>query len=222
MQSSSTYVDKMTATPQQLSNYVTGNHSDVLRDIREPGINLCLWQRSVNRAVSSELSSLRATHLPDMRCCTSSASFDDDVNALLQQQDLDPMAFENWRIDLRLLADVFFSLSEDRDVSLRLEMKDGDGCRRFHVDRMHLRLLCTYHGPGTLWLTDAQVDRAAQENGEPNDKIIRFGEPSYFETFWVGIMKGDAYPGNTGRGLVHRSPPIAGSGRNRVLFCLDC
>jgi hypothetical protein len=59
-------------------------------------------------------------------------------------------------------------------------------------------------------------------NGAPNEHIIRFGEPSRFEPFWVGILKGDAFPGNAGRGLVHRSPQIAGSGRTRVLFCLDC
>jgi hypothetical protein len=35
-------------------------------------------------------------------------------------------------------------------------------------------------------------------------------------------MKGDTYPGNAGRGLVHRSPSIEGSGQTRVLFCLDC
>ena len=221
MQSPLSYVDKMTA-PHVLSNCVRGDHPDVLRDILKPGINLCLWQRPVNRAVSHELSSLQAAHLPDVRCWTSPASFDDDVDTLLRQQDLDPSALKNWRIDLRRLADMFFSLSEDRDVSIRLETKDGDGCRRFHVDRTHLRLLCTYRGPGTLWLTDAQVDRAAQGSGAPNDDIIRFGEPSCFETFWVGVMKGDAYPANAGRGLVHRSPPIAGSSRTRVLFCLDC
>ena len=202
-------------------SYTVGNQAKVLSRILEPGVNLSLWQRPAQQAITQELSIFQ-TPLSAMRCWTSRASFYDDVDTLLRQQALDPSAFKHWRIDLRRLADVFFGLSEDRDVSMRLETKDDNGCRRFHVDRTHLRLLCTYHGPGTLWLTDAQADRAAQENGEPNDKIIRFGEPSCFETFWVGIMKGDAYPGNAGRGLVHRSPPIAGSGRTRVLFCLDC
>jgi hypothetical protein len=34
-------------------------------------------------------------------------------------------------------------------------------------------------------------------------------------------MKGEVFPGNQGMGLVHRSPPIAGTGETRVLFCLD-
>ena len=95
-------------------------------------------------------------------------------------------------------------------------------CHRFHADRTRLRLLCTYRGPGTEWLTEAQVDRWALSNGSANEDIIRFGEPARFMSPWVGIMKGSAYPGNAGHGLVHRSLPIAGSGRTRVLFCLDC
>ena len=107
-------------------------------------------------------------------------------------------------------------------MTLRLKTTESDDCRRFHVDRTRLRLLCTYQGPGTEWLTDAQVDRAAQRSGAPNEDIVRFGHPSCFRPFWVGVMKGDAYSNNAGRGLVHRSPPIAGSGQARVLFCLDC
>ncbi len=202
--------------------HVTGDRPAELRQILNPGVNLCLWQRPVQPEVTRELSRLRASHLPDVRCRTSPASFDDDVSTLLTQQGLDPVAFKNWRADLRGLADLFFSVSGERDVVLRMETTDDDGCRRFHVDRTHLRLLCTYRGPGTEWLTNEQVDRHAQGNGAPNEHIIRFGEPSRFEPFWVGILKGDAFPGNTGLGLVHRSPQIAGSGQTRVLFCLDC
>ncbi len=205
------------------SPHVTGDRPAELRQILNPDVNLCLWRRPVQPEVTRELSPLRASHLPDVRCRTSPASFDDDVSTLLTQQGLDPVAFKHWRDDLRGLANLFFSVSGGRDVVLRLETKDDDGCRRFHVDRTtHLRLLCTYRGPGTEWLTNEQVDRNAQGNGAPNERIIRFGEPSRFEPFWVGILKGSAYPRNARRGLVHRSPPIAGLRQTRVLFCLDC
>ncbi len=204
------------------SPHAVDNQPDVLHRILEPGVNLGLWQRPSQQAITRELAPLQASHLPDVRCRTSPASFDDDLRALLVQQGLDPSAFENWRIDLGRLAELFFRICEGRDVTLRLETTEDDGCRRFHVDRTHLRLLCTYRGPGTEWLTDAQVDRVAQASGAPNDSIIRVGEPSQFAPFWVGVLKGDAYPGNAGHGLVHRSPPIAGSGQTRVLFCLDC
>ena len=62
-----------------------------------------------------------------MRCWTSPASFDDEVSALLGQQALDPLAFKNWRIDLGCLAELFFGVSEGRDVALGLETTVLDG-----------------------------------------------------------------------------------------------
>jgi hypothetical protein len=217
MQRTATNPESMACT----SPHAEGNQPDVLQQILDPSVNLGLWQRPAETAISRELSTLQASHLPDVRCQTSLHSFDADVIALLRKQGLDPLDFKDWRADLGRLADLYFSINGDRTVTLRLVTTDSDDCRRFHVDRTHLRLLCTYRGPGTEWLTDAQVDRVAQSSGAPNDDIIRFGKPSQFEPFWVGMLKGDAYPGNAGQGLVHRSPPIAGTGQTRVLFCLD-
>jgi len=202
--------------------HIIGDNPDVLRQVLDPNVNLCLWRRPGQPAITRELSSLRASDLPDVRCSTSLRSFDDDVNALLQQQGLHPLAFKNWRVDLRLLADFYFSVSENHDVTLRLVTTDTDDCRRFHVDHTNMRLLCTYRGLGTQWLPNEQVDREAQGSGAPNENIIRFGQPSQFDPFWVGIMKGNDYPGNEGNGLVHRSPPIERLGQSRVLICLDC
>jgi len=207
--------------PEPTRHRFSDQHWD-LRHVTELEVNLSLWRRNPIDSVEREVAGLRATDLPDVRCRTSPPTFDADIGVLLKGRGLDPQAFDDWRADLRRLADLFFALCGWRDVTARLETTDVDGCPRFHVDRTHLRLLCTYRGPGTEWLTDAQVDRDALASGAPNEGIIRFGEPRRFEPFWVGILKGDAYPGNAGRGLVHRSPPIAGSGQTRVLFCLDC
>jgi len=198
-----------------------GDRADVLRHVLDPEVNLCLWQRPAQVAVIREIASLLASDLPDVRCATSLASFDDDVCTLLQQQGLDPSAFSHWRADMLRLADAYFNVSGNNEVTLRLVTTNEDECRRFHVDRTQLRLLCTYRGPGTEWLPDDQVDRMAQATGAPNEAIVRYGEPSQFEPFWAGILKGDAFPGNVGHGLVHRSPPVSGTGQTRVLFCLD-
>ena len=212
-----TKVATSTATPHAI-----GDNADVLCSVRHAGVNLGLWKRPVQPRLARELSTLRAADLPDVRSRTSPVTFDNDVCALLRQQALDPSDFVAWRGDLARLATLFFPLGSGRDVVMRLETTADDGCRRFHTDHTHLRLLCTYRGPGTEWLSDDQVDRVAQANGAPNDRIVCRGEPSRFEPFWVGILKGDAYPGNAGHGLVHRSPPLAGTGQTRVLFCLDC
>ncbi|MCP5203354.1 MAG: DUF1826 domain-containing protein [Pseudomonadales bacterium] len=203
-----------------MSPHAIGEQARVLGKIAYPTVNLSLWRRPAQAAIVGEVSKLQASQLRDVRRPTTIRTFDHDVSVLLRQQGLDPSVFENWRADLRRLANLFAGVSEGRNLQFRLLTTDRDDCRRFHLDRTHLRLLCTYRGPGTEWLTDSQVDREAQARGAPNESIIRFGQASRFEPFWVGIMRGD--PGNIGNGLVHRSPPITGSGEIRVLFCLDC
>lgn len=157
--------------------------------------------------------------LPDRRLPTSAASFGGDIRTHLEQHGLNTVGFRHLHADLCGLAELYFSIAGGRDVQFRLFTTDRDDCRRFHVDRCHTRLLCTYQGPGTEWLTNEQVDRVAQSRCAPNEKIIRFGEPCRLDSFWVAIMKGD--PGNSGQGLVHRSPPVEGTGQIRTLFCLD-
>ncbi|MEN1729227.1 MAG: DUF1826 domain-containing protein [Pseudomonadota bacterium] len=203
-------------------SHATADGIEVLDRIGESEVNLSLWQRPADPVVEQELSALEADSLPDVRCWTSSTSFDDDVHLLLKQRHLDPEDFKQWRLDLARIAKSFFALSEERKVALRLETTDGDGCRRFHVDRTQLRLLCTYRGPGTEWLKNEQVDRVALANFRPNECVLQNGEASTFEPFWVGILKGESFPGNVGNGLVHRSPPVSGTDQVRVLFCLDC
>ena len=129
--------------------------------------------------------------------------------------------FASWRADLQRISRLYFPLTNGRKVTLRLETTDSDGCRRFHTDRTHLRLLSTYRGPGTEWLTDAQVDRDAHYGGGSNGEILCYGKPSELHPYWVDILKGTAFPGNAQQGLVHRSPPIAHSGHVRVLLYLD-
>ncbi|MBK1650225.1 DUF1826 domain-containing protein [Rhabdochromatium marinum] len=209
-------------TPPNPSAHLFDAHARVLHRINEPKVTLTLWRRSAVEAITREVALLRAADLPDVRCTTSPATFDADIGALLNAQGLDPQSFSTWRADLRQVADHFFAICLARNVTVRIETTDSVGCPRFHVDRTHLRLLCTYRGPGTEWLTNAQVDRSAQASGASNERILRYGEPSRFEPFWVGILKGEAYPGNAGGGLVHRSPPITDPGQTRVLFCLDC
>lgn len=207
---------------QSDSSHVVGGQPDILKKILSPGFNLSLWERSPQPEIMQELSSLKASALADVRCETTLQTFDEDVSALIRQRGLNPEAFPYWRKDLARLADIYFPLSQGRQVTMRLESSDQARCPRFHVDRTHLRLLCTYRGESTEWLSEAQTDREAQCSGAPNEEIIRLGEPSRFGLFTVGVMKGSAYPDNADFGLVHRSPPVEGPDRTRVLFCLDC
>ncbi len=208
-----------TRSLRQLSSHRIGDSSDILTQIVDPDVELSLWRRPIQHAVARELEILQASDLPDLRYATTPVSFGDDIAALMRRQRLDPQQFSHLRADLQRLMGCFWRVSAGRAMRFRLMTTDENDCKRFHLDRTNLRMICTYQGPGTEWLTEAQVDRDAQMRGAPNESIIRYGEPSRFKLFWVGILKGD--PANVGTGLVHRSPAIEGSGKIRVVFCLD-
>ena len=89
-----------------------------------------------------------------------------------------------------------------------------------------MRLIITYAGPGTEWVPDDGVHRASLQapwRSLPaiNRRIVP--DPSRVAVARPGdvlILKGESYPGNSGRGAVHRSPPIACSNGVRLLFKL--
>lgn len=86
----------------------------------------------------------------------------------------------------------------------RLEAVDGDACRKFHADYTDLSLVSTYAGPGT------DICRTPADDAP----VHRIG------TGDVALFKGKLFPGAPPV-LLHRSPPIEGTGDRRVVLVLD-
>ena len=131
--------------------------------------------------------------------------------------------YEAFRADICDMIGWYGELFAADEVGLRLYSTGADMCQNFHIDRVGVRLVCTYAGPGTEWLVEADVDRTAlgQAYGDP-ETVMRDGATIHRLTPGaVGLFKGEAWPGNAGHGLVHRSPAIAGRGERRVLITLD-
>jgi len=127
--------------------------------------------------------------------------------------------------DLRLLAEMLGELLDATTIGFRLEIVRQAMCPRLHVDRVGIRMLCTYRGPGTEWVEAHDVDRrflGAGSGGLPDDTsgLLR---PGYriesIPPFTVALLKGTLWQGNTGRGIVHRSPTVQSP--PRILVALD-
>ena len=92
-----------------------------------------------------------------------------------------------------------------------------------YADRVGLRLICTLRGPGTEWLDGTDVDRrwlGAAGIADEATGLLRAGAVVHgLGAGDVGIFKGESWPGNHGRGAVHRSP--ASDGGWRLLVTLD-
>ena len=208
-------------TEPTVSHVQFGESPEVLDEISDPATNLCVWQRPSLRQISAEVAKIVEPDL-DLRARTTAQMFERDMRELLNTVGLNANEYAHWVDDLKQLADVFFTHAHGKEAMVRIETTIDDGCRRYHVDRSRLRLLSTYRGPGTEWLTNEQVDRHNLRSGAPNEEIVRFGQPNRMAPFWVGLFKGSLYPNMADSGLVHRSPPIDGTGQFRVRFCLDC
>lgn len=116
----------------------------------------------------------------------------------------------------------FAAAANPTDVRIKLEVERGDRCRYFHTDRIGLRLLCTYLGPGTEWVPHEFADRSALGSGDNAAIVPDLSRVKRLAPFWVGVFKGDLHPGCPGQGCIHRSPSIAHE-RNaaRILLTID-
>lgn len=127
---------------------------------------------------------------------------------------------EALRVFLAEVVDVYAILADADRIGLRFCVTRGQPCPRFHVDRVGLRLICTLRGPGTEWLDAADVDRRLLGTRGADDATSGVLRPGArirrLQAFDVALFKGEAWPGNAGRGAVHRSPPPDGTWRAMV------
>lgn len=123
--------------------------------------------------------------------------------------------------ELKPCVDALLNDGLGKQFQLTLARPSDQMCPLFHVDSVNLRLIVTLNGPGTEWLADADVNRKHLGKGS-NHKIIRDGALiQQLKTFQVAFLKGEEYPGNYGRGLVHRSPAPGPTDEARWIFRLD-
>jgi len=176
-----------------------------------PGTALVLWRRQVRLELASLVDGLAFAELPHLRFEAIAA---DRVGEVLAAA-LGPRAGKLAPLlaDVADLARLYARATGSAPIRLRLEAIRDDACRRFHADQVRARLLCTYRGPATEWLAARDVRLAADGYvADPEPGAIR-----RLERFEVGLFAGALSP----RPCVHRSPPLSGSGRDRLLLVVD-
>ena len=132
-----------------------------------------------------------------------------------------------WAADVTRLARLFARLTGTSSFQASLATVHTNKCRKFHTDYKPLRLVCSYAGPGTEWVDDRDTNRDALGHEEAcfdtaNARIVPRGSSIHrAKAGDVVLLKGELFPGNAGRGAVHRSPPIERTGERRIVFTLD-
>lgn len=127
--------------------------------------------------------------------------------------------------DIRQLFELLGELVNAPFAGVRLEVLNSPMCPRFHVNRVGIRLLCTYRGRGTEWVAQSAVDKrflGAGSGGLPDETsgLLRSGHRiESVPAFAVALLKGSLWQGNHGRGVIHRSPAVEHG--PRVVVALD-
>jgi len=210
--------------PSTSRSVISNQFADLSR-IYEDGVNLCLIERPLPAAIEQFV--YRAVQ---------------NAGRVEISQPVDPLHFDFnrlwpnaaqlpdyhlWLEDVEMLVSAFCELFDRREAGLRLRTLDKAMCPRFHVDRVPVRMICSYGGIGTEWLPEYALDRAKlgmggcglpdAESGLIADSTAIRQMPAYA----VGLMKGENWEGNEGHGLVHRSPQPTAVQPRRLLLTLD-
>ena len=109
--------------------------------------------------------------------------------------------------DASALAAIFADVMDTPFLRLRFDVVTTNACRKFHIDAVTARLVCTYRGTGTQY--------GVSEDGHDPEQIVTVPTGSPI------VLRGTRWPETPLSGLLHRSPPIAGTGETRLLLVLD-
>ena len=178
--------------------------------LRDSSVDLWLWQRKLSGLIADRASELARSSL-SLCCHLDVAAAHQQLTAAIEASEIPERNLFLWAHELCGLVELFGHLGHER---LLLRLQGGTAAvhaPRFHVDGGSVRLLCTYHGPGTEWLPEHAVNRVelTRQRDHPhrnrriarNPRALQRTQPG-----WVAIIRGAGNAKTPKRGLVHRSP----------------
>jgi len=195
----------------------------VMTAIYEPQLNLAVWQRQLPTALQNYITALtQGLNALQLRTVIAPAEVGDWLTGLLPE---DPQRYL-FIDDVRQLAEMYADLFELNTVGLRLSLINETMCPRFHTDHLICRMVTTYHGHGSEWLREENVDRSKLGAGAKGladhlSGIYRHhSDIQQLQPGEVALLKGDGWMDSQVSGIVHRSPHIHKT-EKRLLLTLD-
>ena len=193
-----------------LHSIASDYHPSALTDIYQPDITIAIWQRQLSSRITDY-----AKHLMTVSPYWQTRFIQKPHEVAKQLERELPLSDTRQAFidDVAEVTDMFSCLFELEQVGLRMAVLSRAMCPKFHVDRVPCRLISTYAGAGTEWHLPENVERLDNAGVNPlptaTHKNLGLGD--------VALLKGEAWEGNEGRGLVHRSPDATDNTRRLVL-----
>ena len=193
--------------PHAIGVAVVGT-AEELAAIRKPGVAAVIWDRVSPKAMTDWLAGLSPEEMPDGRVTLRPERVRGAVEALLDQAGSPTGEGRDlFSRDIAAVARAFAASAGAPFVRMRLQAITGDACRKFHLDMVEQRLVCTYRGPGTQY--------GVAEGADDPQEISETAEGAPI------VLRGELWRGDAPSGLKHRSPPVAGTGIARLVLVLD-
>lgn len=179
-----------------------------LSAIRRPDCAAAIWRRRPLPSFQSWVDALEPGQLPEARVTLRPGDVRSAVTQICEASGT-PACRERERLvdDAAALADIFVGLMPAPFLRLRFGVVTTNACRKFHIDVVTARLICTYRGAGTQY-------GISTDDAEPRRVFsVPTGAPI--------LLRGTLWPTRPSSGLRHRSPPIEGTGETRLVLVLD-
>lgn len=179
-----------------------------LKTFLQPGCAAAVWRRQPIPEFQSWVDALDPSTLPQGRIVLRPEAVQSAVMALCDAAQT-PRCHERDTLvgDISALAEIFSDLMQTPFLRLRLQSVTTNACRKFHIDAITARLICTYRGQGTQY--------GISPDGQDPARVfsVATGAPI--------LLRGTLWPSRPASGLVHRSPPIEGTGETRLVLVMD-
>jgi len=179
-----------------------------LRVIHRPSCAAAIWERDPLPRFQRWIDAVPAEQLPKARMILRpEAVYDALLHIARACKTPECTELDLLIEDVTALAAIFASIMKSPFLRLRLDVITTNACSKFHIDAVKARLICTYRGSGTHY--------GLSENGNAPEQIMAVPTGSPI------ILRGTRWPEAPVSGLLHRSPPIVGTGETRLLLVLD-
>lgn len=181
---------------------------EALSAIRLPACAAALWCRSRLSRFQTWIDNLSCEHLPSFRVTLRASQVGEALLNISNVYGTPDCSERDLLIDdVAALAAIFSNIMRTDYLRVCLHVVAENDCCTFHVDAVTARLVCTYRGTGTQY-----------------GNLARQGDPDPVHTVPTGspiILRGSHWPEVPTSGLLHRSPPIQGTGETRLVLTLE-
>jgi hypothetical protein len=184
---------------------VSGGCPTVLHRIADPQTWLATTRLAPSAALLAECAALPLDQLDDIRIEVPTADIAGALAAAMPTAGYPPSP--HLVTHAAATAGHVLALTPADAAAIRLEVVSTNACRLFHADFVTLRGLLTYIGAGTQWINAADAPDPAP------------GRINEVPPFTLAVLKGRLMGDHPA--ILHRSPPIAGTGRKRLLLIID-